>query len=144
MTIDLQPLFQKKAPSFLELEFQIPLTEKILSDLDSEKLTAPIKVKAIFKKTKEGVLGEFDVEGKIQLTCDRCLDEFEKEYYTHFSQEFVFPFLDFSDNVYMELRDEGFIINEKKQIEINETLRQGILTSLPMKKICKEECQGLI
>lgn len=144
MIIDLSPLFQKDAPSFLEFDFKIPLSEKILAKDDPEKLKSDVAVKARFEKTKEGVLGEFDVEGVIELVCDRCLQSFEKNYHTHFSQDFVFPYLNFSDNVYKELKEEGFIIDAKNQININEAIRQGILISLPMKKICKKDCQGLI
>lgn len=142
MTLDLKSLITQSEGAFANFSFKIASSDNI-SLKDDKEIISDIQGNVLFRRTKEGVLGDFDIKGKVKLLCDRCLREFEKEIETKFEQEFILFNIIPKNNYYLDLKNEGFVINDKFEVKLNETLRQGILISLPMKKICKEKCQGI-
>lgn len=74
--------------------------------------------------------------GKINVTCvfecDRCLKEFEKEFSFNFNETFS-----------NENDDETLLITRNQTVDLQPLVYDTILTSLPIERLCKEDCKGL-
>lgn len=67
--------------------------------------------------------------------CDRCADEFQKE----FSIEIEHSLVSHLDN-----EDNGdFIVVPNSRLDLDELILTDILLELPTKLLCKNDCQGL-
>lgn len=112
--------------------FSIELfNEKIDEDVIAERINGTLKL----TKLDEQLLAAFDFNTKIKLTCDRCLSEYEMEIPVKFKQEYLLERPGHES-------DELFVDREFK-IDVLEPIRQEILTAIPTKKICNEDCRGI-
>lgn len=92
-------------------------------------------------KADDGVLANIEISGKEKVTCDRCLEEFEKDINKSFSQEFVLP----TKNLQGEEEEDkiaGFIIDEKMEVDLEKPIIEEILLD-DTRNICKPQCKGL-
>jgi len=96
------------------------------SDIDA-KVTGDVKVTNI---QVDEVLAEFNIKISQILVCDRCLNEFEQKEDTNFSEVY-------SKN----LEDDYQIINN--EIEIIKPVYDEIVSKLPIKVLCNENCPGI-
>lgn len=71
---------------------------------------------------------------ELDLTCSRCLSTFSHVINLPVHEEF-------STNSNSE--DDEVIFIEGEAIEINDIIKNNIILSLPIKKLCKEDCKGL-
>ena len=118
-------------------------------DID-EKLTLSDFEYSTYKPLKNGV----NVKGKafckadvvyIQLNisfdffgiCDRCADEFEKEYSFDINK-IVVQKLENEDDDF-----DDFIVVENNVLDLDDYLYQEIQLFLPQKMLCSEDCKGL-
>ena len=74
------------------------------------------------------------VKTNLELTCSRCLDTF------------IYPIdIDieerFTNNP--DLEDEGIMFVDGDTINITEVIENCIISTLPIKRLCKEDCKGL-
>ena len=114
-------------------EYEWVLTPKELQDGSNEVLY----VKAIFE-VNSIKNRQYDFKGKLyydmNMKCDRCLEDFRRS---------------FEEDIYFILKrdyegDELDIIPYNDLIcNITDYVRDFILTSIPMKKLCKTNCKGL-
>ena len=93
-------------------------------------------------------LGEIRVRGhmlvKMEGECDRCLERTEFPLESDFDL-FYRPatFGSDSDEVSISPAESEVAFYEGGGIELNDILREYVLLSLPMQKICKEACLGI-
>ena len=100
------------------------------------------EIRAIEKVDVEGVaISENDVivinasiKTKLQLSCSRCLDTF------------IYPIdIDieerFTNN--KELEDQEIMFVDGDTLDITEIIENSIISTLPIKRLCKEDCKGL-
>jgi len=122
------------------------ISEKLL-DEEVEKLGSKInlvgklRIKGKIYKISNGVLADMEISGKEKITCDRCLEEFEKTINKKISQEFV----SLDKNLQGEEKDDkqaGFIIDEKNEIDLEKPIIEEILLDNE-RNICKNSCKGL-
>jgi uncharacterized protein len=93
-------------------------------------------------------LGEIRIRGKIhaeiETNCDRCLEPVHRPIDSNFDL-FYRPTPE--DTAHRELAiDEGEAeigFYEDGGIELADVVREYVLLSLPMRQICKEDCQGI-
>jgi uncharacterized protein len=139
MQIDVSKLLQSDVGTTSSLR----LSEKI-EDLDKEiKVVSPALGEVELLRTDEGILVKGNFSTTLELTCSRCLEKFKKKSRIEFEQEYI-PFWKRSDDKIKEgKRQEGFVIDEKNKISLTEVVRQEFLVNLPMKLICRPDCEGL-
>ncbi len=125
--------------NFLELSSLLPGVDEYT------KITSAKGRLEIHKKAQDvEITGH--VEAKVNLTCDRCLNHFERKFEADFFY-LLQPREEFgrglkeehqltSDDIDVYWYEEGLIKGE-------ELFREQILLQLPMRIICRKDCKGL-
>jgi uncharacterized metal-binding protein YceD (DUF177 family) len=109
-------------------------------------LRGPISGHARLTRTSEGILAHSDYRARVILECARCLDETTAQVEGVLDEEFM-PTTDIRNGTPLALpdgtEDDQPLINEHHEIDLNEVLRQNILTALPLQPLCEAACPGL-
>lgn len=73
-----------------------------------------------------------------QLTCDRCLVEYDQNFRTRFQ-------LVYSKHASSQSSDDDYRFIDEKVVEIDlsDDIRENLLLMIPMKRLCREDCAGL-
>ena len=126
-----------------EFDFREPFPDPA----DELHLLGPIEGHARLTRTSEGILAHSDYHVSASLECARCLDEAVAEVDGELDEEFL-PTTDVRTGLPMHVAgvredDDQSFINEHHEIDLNEVLRQNILTSLPLQPLCEAACPGL-
>ena len=92
-------------------------------------------------------LGQFievsgTAQGKLKLTCDRCLQEFDYDLDIDIEETFAKQSLQDEYSSEFELTRGQFItdLNGEKEIDIYDLLYQSVILALPNKKVCGINC----
>ena len=108
-------------------------------------LRGPISGHARLIRTSEGILAHTDFHVSVSLECARCLEEARADVDGELDEEFL-PSTDIRTGLPVAL-PEGVedqpLINEHHEIDLDEILRQNVLTSLPLRPLCEAACPGL-
>jgi len=83
-------------------------------------------------------------KGKIHLTCDRCLNEYEQNLDIDIEETYAKNALQDEYGQEFELQRGQFItdLNGDDEIDIYDLLYQSVILSLPNKKVCGINCNG--
>ena len=81
-------------------------------------------------------------QGKLKLTCDRCLQEFDYDLDIDIEETFAKHSLQDEYSSEFELQNGQFVIdlNGEKEIDIYDLLYQSVILALPNKKVCGINC----
>ena len=96
-------------------------------------------------RTHQGVLVRAELQTQINLTCSRCLDQFELRSELTMEEESV-PIDGLETDRTTESAEEpqGEIhLDYQHVLDMAEVIRQYVLTEVPIKPLCREECPGL-
>ena len=101
----------------------------ICADLELKSLGQFVEVKGTFK-------------GKIKLTCDRCLHEYEYDLESQVDETYAKEALQVEYSQEFELSRGQFItdLNGEKEIDIYDLLYQSVILALPNKRVCGINC----
>jgi uncharacterized protein len=109
-------------------------------------LRGPVSGHARLTRTSEGILAHSDYHARVILECARCLDETTARVDGTLDEEFL-PSTDVRTGLSVPLpegtEDDQPLIDEHHEIDLNEVLRQNILTNLPLQPLCEAACPGL-
>ena len=94
-------------------------------DLDRAdiKFKQPISLCAKITKGINNITVQAKIKALMYMECNRCLDQFT---------------LPLERNINLNL-----LIGDKKEIDISQNLREEIIVNLPLKPLCRLDCQGL-
>lgn len=123
---------EKESDKILHYEFDEFMEEfgcNIKADLDFESLGEYIKVTG-------------DAQGKIKLTCDRCLSEFDYDLDIDIEETYAKHSIREEYGQELELSGGEFItdLNGAKEIDVYDLLYQSVILALPNKKVCGINC----
>ncbi len=124
------------------------LTADILEEnvqLDEElKVIGPIAGRARMRRINQGLLVDGWVDLTLELSCTRCLKQFEQPMHVPFEERF-YPTIDVITGAPLPPAEEEdvFPIDDHHQIDLTEAIRQQVLLNIPMVTLCKEDCTGL-
>ena len=123
---------EKESDKTLAYEFEFYIEE-----LDSD----------VFADLEFKSLGEFievvgNVSGKIKLTCDRCLNEFDYDLDIKIQETYAKHSLQDEYSQEFELQRGQFVtdLNGEKEIDVYDLLYQSVILNLPNKKVCGINC----
>lgn len=105
-----------------------------LSDIRGYTFSSPVKVDGRVYNRAGVVYLEYSVDFTLNIICDRCLKEFDRDYHFDFDH-IVVPSIS-GDN-------DDYIVAEGESIELNEIALTDLLLQLPTKNLCKDDCKGL-
>jgi uncharacterized protein len=105
--------------------------------LDS-RFTKEVNVEATLDKSSRQLYLRVDFKTGGVFTCDRCLEEFEREISSGYSLVYV------TDGRAGGGDDEVQVISpDSNFIDLGEDVRQFAVLALPQKTLCREDCAGL-
>ncbi|HLX41526.1 MAG TPA: DUF177 domain-containing protein [Ktedonobacteraceae bacterium] len=104
----------------------------------------PIRGHVRLRRTNQGLLVDGWVDVTIELSCNRCLDQFEQRFHVPFMEQF-YPTVDVITGIALPPfnEDDVFPIDDHHHVDLTEAIRQHVLLELPMSVICREDCAGL-
>ncbi len=117
-------------------------------DYQDAKLRQQSPLRAVGEaKLVMGALGEIRVSGHITVTmeadCDRCLEPAPVPIDEEFSL-FYRPVTDgFGDEKEIDSGEAEMGFYEDDGVELNDVVREFVLLSMPMQRVCREDCKGI-
>jgi len=129
-----------KEPIGSERDYQVSGTINITDDGSSSVVWGNIKL----TRTNRSILVKGELNTAIELACARCLNIFSCPLVLNFEEEY-FPASDIAGGDLLPPPDEPgmFNIDENQIIDLTEAIRQYALIAVPMKPLCREDCNGL-
>lgn len=117
-------------------------------ELEGMTLTAPVRGKLIASSTGRVLLLEGAVDTEAELVCFRCGGTYRQPIHAEFQEDFVVqPPVPGGQALLIEKDEEEpdlqLFFPGTLDLNLDELLRQSILLALPLKPLCRDDCQGL-
>ena len=100
-------------------------------DLDLFELTGSAHVTRI----TQGLLLQAKMEALMTLECVRCLEEYPQTVEIEFTELYAFS----PDDI----TDAGLLLSDDGKIDLEPLVREEMLLSVPIKPLCRMDCNGL-
>ncbi|MEW6685781.1 MAG: DUF177 domain-containing protein [Candidatus Edwardsbacteria bacterium] len=147
LSINLEKLEDGEHP----LVFSLP---PAFFDLPTDEVTYPDEIRGRLRLTKTGdnlsLLGK--VEFTTEMECSRCLNRYQRELVGEVDilYQKTPPHIKYAKSMSKHTRKVELTTEELKVVEYSSTnlnlspqVREAIILALPLKSLCKEDCQGL-
>ncbi len=124
--------------------FEADIDENNVQLDEDLKTVGPITGHVRMRRVNQGLLVDGAVGLTLELSCTRCLKQFEQPLHVSFEERF-YPTVDVLTGVPLPPieEDEVFPIDEHHQVDLTEAIRQNVLLAVPMVTLCQEDCAGL-
>ncbi len=130
MNIDVSDLMRKKhSKKALTTYFH---EEDIFCGEDI-RLIGPVKLDLTLSILENIISVDGDITAEAYITCSRCLEQFKYPINIEFHEKF-------SKDAYEE---EGIEPFQAEEIDIKPLVENAIVMSLPIKKLCNDNCKGI-
>lgn len=116
--------------SYRDIHFEFPEIE-LPPDLQLANFTGVVHI----SRTPQGLLFEGKFAAETELECVRCLEPYNQQLDTDFSEVFAYQTRNFTES--------GLLIPEDGNIDLSPIIREYFMVALPIKPLCKPDCQGL-
>jgi uncharacterized protein len=135
-----------------ETEFTRLFQPAEVQGVDEEyRVTAPVDLRMVIHKDRDRFRLIGRVRTELELACSRCLEpfsmpidrEFDLRYLPAGSAEQGGNADDDDEGNEVEDDDVAMTFYRDEQIDLNELLREQFYLALPMKPLCRDDCQGL-
>ncbi|NWF51199.1 MAG: DUF177 domain-containing protein [Ignavibacteriaceae bacterium] len=116
------------------------LFEEPVEKLDlSEPFQGNIKAEVKLNKSHHQIVLDSKLRAKAQFQCDRCGIDFDQMLEANFEVVYLFG----SSPAASENLNLTYLPYDADKINISQDVRDYALLSVPMKKLCSEDCKGL-
>jgi DUF177 domain-containing protein len=118
--------------------------ETFASDRDSFVVAEPVTLGFDVHKDKDQFRLDGRVETSLELPCSRCLESFRWPVNAIFDLRYQ-PRMTGTDKPEREVEEDDFstAFYENDEIDLVQMMREQLFLSLPMKPLCRPDCQGL-
>lgn len=130
--INISDIVAKKV-SKKDVEIQLDINE-FSDSYETYKVLEPIKVTGILAMLGDILYLDGVIEGCIQLSCARCLENFGYNFQIELHEKLT----NNPDN-----KDDELIFINNNELDLTEIVENNIIMSLPIQRLCKEDCKGL-
>lgn len=130
--INISDITTKKV-SKKDVKIQLEINE-FSDSYETYKVPEPVKVNVVLNMLGDVLCLDGDIEGCVQLTCARCLEKFSYNFQIELHEKLT----NNPDNK----GDELIFINND-ELDLTEIVENNIIMSLPIKRLCSEDCKGL-
>jgi len=142
VSVNVAQLLQELPGAVREFDF----ADRVAAVADDVALRGPVRGHARLTRTNEGILVRATHTAPVTLECARCLDEVHTTVKGAFNEEFL-PSVDLRTGIPVSIdipgEEDKPRINAHHEIDLDEILRQNILTNLPLRPLCEANCPGL-
>lgn len=117
----------------------------LVDDTLSESSTAyHVKGELTLIRSTNSILVQGRLYTQTKIACSRCLRPFTLKLPLKIEEEF-FPTIDIVTGMKLPKPEDpgSFTIDEHHILDLTEAIRQYIVTAIPMKPLCREDCAGL-
>ncbi|MBI4654106.1 MAG: DUF177 domain-containing protein [Nitrospirae bacterium] len=110
----------------------------------NEAIKDNVEVNLKISKLGDKVLVTGETKASISLLCSRCLKNFSYPLHIKFDTEYI-PFKELLQESEYELKREELDISfyRDDQIDIEQLVKEQLFLAIPMKPLCKSDCQGI-
>jgi uncharacterized protein len=108
-------------------------------------LVEPLRGQVRLLRVGNGVLATGALHTAVQLTCTRCLGEFQLPVNFDIEEEFH-PIIDVTTGASLKMepdQDPATLIDEHHILDLTEVVRQDLWLNLPTSPACQPDCKGL-
>ena len=118
--------------------------EDVGDESDAYRVVAPVDLAFEIHKDKDKFRLVGTVVTELELPCSRCLEPFRLPVAAPFDIRYL-PASEASTEAEREVDDEDLETSyyENDAIDLNLLMREQFYLALPMKPLCREDCQGL-
>ena len=111
-------------------------------DLETDiiKFSGPIQVKAEVSRVFNVVTARLSLNAPMQLSCGRCLEEFESDFKKNLEFNYPVNNLEPAIDPSTSLRVNG---ERSRTIDLDPEIREEIILDYPIKPLCSPNCKGL-
>lgn len=131
MSYDLKQLFEVVG-EVQEIDYRLDLSDYEL--FGGKPFADPVWVHGKIFNQAGVVTLQYEADFRLVLSCNRCLEEFERK--EHLSQTHILVTELNTDN-------DEYIVVEGFSLDLDELVLDDILLYLPSKLLCSEDCKGL-
>jgi uncharacterized protein len=135
--INVSQLLKEPIGSTRDYEIDETIEDKI------DDITFPVNGYVKLTRTNRSILVKGKFNASVKATCARCLEDFDCPLEVVIEEEY-FPLLDMGADYPMSPPEESdsFTIDEHQILDLTEAIRQYTLLAVPMKPLCKKNCNG--
>jgi len=133
MKLDVSELL-KRETAVKELHIQVS-EDHIYDGNETVKLVEPINLDGNLDKVGDILTLNSNIKTVLELTCSRCIEKFN--YSVDMTVEEKFTNNDKAN------KDDDVIFIDSDTIDITQIIENNIIVTLPIKRLCKEDCKGL-
>ncbi len=90
-------------------------------------------------RSGKGILIKGEVTVLVELTCNRCLNDFTQSLSFNIEEEVLYQH-NLVDATSLFSGEDEIILKDKNMLDLGELVRQYTLINLPMKALCKSDC----
>ena len=111
---------------------------------DEGRILDQVKGNIDIIRTHQGLLVTANLAIKSTVSCSRCLEEYATKASLFVEEEFL-PVFDINTGRRIEFDEDQFIgrIDVNHELDLADVLQQYVISELPMKPLCRSDCQGL-
>ncbi len=131
MKADLRQIFNV-AGKVKEFDYEIPVSE--LEKFKGYSFAGNVKVSGSFYNRADVVHMDYTAVFTLNVVCDRCLKELERDYSYSFKHVVVTS---------VNRDNDDYILAENYRVDVDEIALSDLLLELPTKLLCKDDCKGL-
>jgi uncharacterized protein len=110
-------------------------------------LAQPVKLNLHLINTGDSILVKGTIETQAEVECSRCLKKVDLPLKVMIDEEFSRNLTGIPQNKKgdRELRNADFVypIEKDNSIDISEIIRQNLMLAIPIKNLCRPDCEGL-
>jgi uncharacterized protein len=122
-------------------QYQVQETSITLDEVEVNRLEGWLK----FTRTDTGIWVKGRLKAEVSAQCSRCLRDFNSPLNTEIDEEF-YPAVELKTETALAesvTEEESFKISPTNVLDIREAFRQNIVSRMPMKFLCKQDCAGI-
>ncbi len=141
VSVNVSQLLKSPPGTVRDMDF----SESLPDPANDLHLRGPVSGHLRLLRTSRGVLASSQHHALASMECARCLDEVNVEVEGSFEEEFL-PSLDLQTGLPAHAEGDAEdvnYVNEHHEIDVDDFLRQSILTGLPLAPLCDAACPGL-
>jgi uncharacterized protein len=118
--------------------------EDVGGDADTYQIVAPVELEFDIHKDKDKFRLVGRVRAELELTCSRCVEPYRFPIDAGFDQRYL-PSSEASGDAEREIEEDDLETSyyAEDQIDLSELMHEQFYLALPMKPLCREDCNGL-